>query len=299
MTGSVLSGGGQLRRGGSCAEAARSFGVSAGTVAKWTRCLRGLGPAGMPDRSPRPRRPRGATPAHVVERIVSLRRHRLTGAHIASLTGVSTATVSRVLKRDGLSRIKDLEPAEPARRCEHDNPGDMIHLDIKKLDRFGTPGHRATGTRAGRRQGSGWEYVHICVDDASRLACGGLFPGDEMCQSAVTCLRVSADRCKLLGVAVRRVTTDNGLRYTSREFAAACKDLGIQHVRTKPYMPRTNGTAELHPDGLEGVGLRPDLPGFGRARRRLPRLNPHVWLAPATRRLGVEVAHQPLADEQR
>ena len=166
---------------------------------------------------------RRPTPAHVVERIVSLRRHRLTGAHIAAATGVSAATVSRVLKRAGLSRIKDLEPEEPARRYEHDNPGDMIHLDIKKLGRFVRRGHRATGTRAGRRQGSGWEYAHICVDDASRVACGGLFP------------------C-----------------YTSKAFAAACKELGVRHVRTKPYTPRTNGGADaLQAAGGHGTAPKP------------------------------------------
>ena len=224
-------------------EAARSFGVAPKTVSKWVGRFRDFGPAGMPDRSSRPRRMRRPTPAHVVERIVHLRRCRLTGAHIAVATGVSTATVSRILKRAGLSRIKDLEPEEPARRYEHDNPGDMIHLDIKKLGRFVRPGHRATGTRAGRRQGSGWEYAHICVDDASRVACGGLFPNERQ-ESAVQSLRASVTYYKRLGVTVRRVMTDNGPCYTSHAFAAACKGLGVRHVRTKPYTPRTNGKAE-------------------------------------------------------
>ena len=209
-------------------EAARSFGVAPKTVSKWVGRFRDLGPAGMPDRSSRPRRMRRPTPAHVVERIVHLRRHRLTGAHIAVATGVSTATVSRILKRAGLSRIKDLEPEEPARRYEHDHPGDMIHLDIKKLGRFVRPGHRATGTRVGRRQGSGWEYAHICVDDASRVACGGLFPNERQ-ESAVQSLRASMAYYKRLGVTVRRVTTDNGPCYTSHAFAAACKGLGVRH----------------------------------------------------------------------
>ena len=208
-------------------EAAASFGVTANTVSKPGSGASGTGPAGMPDRSSRPRRMRRPTPGHVVERTVSLRRCRLTGAHIAVATGVSTATVSRILKRAGLSRIKDLEPEEPARRYEHDNPGDMIHLDIKKRGRFARPGHRATGTRAGRRQGSGWECAHICVDDASRVACGGLFP-DEKCQSAVECLGASVAHYKRIGVTVRRVMTDNGPCYTSRAFAAACKALGGQ-----------------------------------------------------------------------
>ena len=276
-------------------EAARSFGVAPKTVSKWVGRFRGFGPAGMPDRSSRPRRMRRPTPAHVVERIVHLRRHRLTGVRIASATGVSTATVSRVLKRAGLSRIKDLEPEEPARRYEHDHPGDMIHLDIKRLGRFRMPGHRATGTRVGRRQGSGWECAHICVDDASRVACGGLFPNERQ-ESAVQSLRASVAYYKRLGVTVRRLTADNGPCCTSKAFAAACKGLGVRHVRTKPYTPRTNGGAELHPDGHAGVGLCPDLRDLGAARGRLPGVDAHVQLAPAARRSGGEAAHQPLAD---
>ena len=209
------------------AEAVASFGVTANTVSKWVGRFRDFGLVGMPDHSLRPRRMRRPTPGHVVERVVSLWRCRLTGTHIASATGVSTATVSRILKRAGLSRIKDLESEEPARRYGHDNPDDMIHLDIKKLGRFVQPGHRATGTRAGRRQGSGWECAHICVDDASRVACDGLFP-DEKCQSAVECLGASVAHYKRIGVTVRRVMTDNGPCYTSRAFAAACKALGGQ-----------------------------------------------------------------------
>ena len=241
---------------------------------------------------------RRPTPAHVVERIVHLRRHRLTGAHIAAATGVSAATADRVLKRAGLSRIRDLEPEEPARRYEHDNPGDMIHLDIKRLGRFRTPGHRVTGTRAGRRQGSGWECARVCVDDASRVACGGLFPNERQ-ESAVECLATSADCYKRLGVTVRRVMTDNGPCYTSKAFAAACRRFGVRHVRTKPYTPRTNGGAELHPNGHEGVGLRPDLPDLGRARRRPPGMDPHVQLAQATLRHRFEAAHQPHPNGQR
>ena len=280
-------------------EAARSFGVAPKTVSKWVGRFRDFGPAGMPDRSSRPRRMRRPTPGHVVERIVHLRRHRLTGAHIAVATGVSAATVSRILKRAGLSRIKDLEPEEPARRYEHDHPGDMIHLDIKRLGRFAQPGHRATGTRAGRRQGSGWEYAHICVDDASRVACGGgLFPNERQ-ESAVQSLRASVDCYKRLGVTVRRVMTDNGPCYTSKAFATACRRFGVRHVRTRPYTPRTNGGAELHPDGHEGMGLRPDLPDFGRARGRLSCVDAHVQLAQAALRHRFEAAHQPHPNGQR
>ena len=238
------------------AEAAKSFGVTAKTVPKRAGRFQDLGPAGCADRSSRPRRMRRPTPGHVAERTVSLRRHRPAGARAATATGVPPATADRVLKRAGLSRIRDLEPEEPARRYEHDNPGDMIHLDVKKLGRFKGPSHRATGTRVGRRQGSGWEYAHTCVDDASRVACGGLFPNERQ-ESAVECLRASVAYYKRLGVTVRRVTADNGPCCTSKEFAAACQCFGVRHVRTKPYTPRANGDAELHPDGHGGSGTAP------------------------------------------
>ena len=242
---------------------------------------------------------RRPTPAHVVERIVHLRRCRLTGAHIAAATGVSAATVSRVLKRAGLSRIKDLEPEEPARRYEHDNPGDMIHLDVKKLGRFVRRGHRATGTRAGRRQGSGWEYAHICVDDASRVACGGLFPNERQEKRR----RVPGDlRGLLQAPRGHRPKGDDRQRpvlHVQGVRGPRAWRFDVRHVRTKPYTPRTNGKAELHPDGHEGVGLRPDLPDLGRARSRPPGVDPHVQLAQATLRHRFEAAHQPHPNGQR
>ena len=169
----------RARRETGHAEAAASLGVRTKTAALWAGHLRALGPTGCADRSSMPRRMHRPMPAHVVERIVSSRWRRTTGTRIASATGASRSAADRVLKRAGLSRIKDLDPEEPARRHQHDDPGDMIHLDIKKPSRFEAPGHRATGTRAGHRQGSGWKHDRICVDDASRIACDGLFPRRE------------------------------------------------------------------------------------------------------------------------
>ena len=166
------------------------------------------------------------------------------------MTGVSAATVSRVLRRAGLSRIKDLEPREPERRYEYKNPGDMIHLDIKKFGKFDRPGHRVTGDRTGqsnpraRKQGGhGWEYMHVCVDDASRIAFTDIYR-DEKKESAVAFLKAAVAYYQMLGVTINRVMTDNGGCYKSKLFAAACAQLGLRHIRTKPYTPRTNGKAE-------------------------------------------------------
>ena len=174
-----------------------------------------------------------------------MRRQRLTGKHIAQTVGVSSATVSRVLKRVGLSRLKDLEPAEPVRRYEHDDPGDMIHLDIKKLGRFKRTGRRITGDRTGQSntRGVGWEYVHVCVDDASRIAYTDIFPNEKK-HSAVAHLKAAVASYKRLGVTVKRIMTDNGPCYKSHAFVATCKKLSLKHVRTKPYTSRTNGKAE-------------------------------------------------------
>lgn len=230
--------------------AARAAGVCLRTVRKWIARYRAEGIAGLRDRSSRPDKLNRPTSQQTVDKIIELRRKRLTGKHIAHMTGVSAATVSRVLRRAGLSRIKDLEPKEPERRYEHKNPGDMIHLDIKKFGKFDRPGHRVTGDRRGqsnpraRKQGGyGWEYMHVCVDDASRIAFTDIHP-DEKKESAVAFLKAAVAYYRMLGVTINRVMTDNGGCYKSKLFAAACAQLGLKHIRTKPYTPRTNGKAE-------------------------------------------------------
>lgn len=234
-----------IEGGASFVEAARASGCSAKTAAKWWRRFELEGEAGLVDRSSRPHVLRNPTPEATGRRIVALRRQRLTGAHIAQKTGVSPATISRVLRRAGLSQLRDLEPAEPARRYERQSPGELIHLDIKRLGRFERVGHRITGDRTGqsKSRGIGWEFVHVCVDDASRLAFTQVHP-DEKAVSAVAHLRAAVAWYAQVGVTVARVMTDNGGCYRSRAFRAACAELGLRHIRTKPYTPKTNGKAE-------------------------------------------------------
>jgi len=224
---------------------AAAFGVDPKTVGKWVNRFRAEGAAGLGDRSSRPHRLRAPTPTSVQERIIALRRQRFTGQQIAREAKVSPATVSRILRRVRLSRIRDLEPPEPVRRYERDHPGDMIHIDIKRLGRFDQPGHRVTGDRTGQSNGRGvgWEFVHVCIDDASRIAFSQILP-DEKAASAVPFLRAAIDYYAGLGVTVTRVMTDNGSCYKAFAFRDACKALGLRHIRTRPYTPKTNGKAE-------------------------------------------------------
>jgi transposase InsO family protein len=225
------------------AQAALKFAVTLKVVRRWVKRYETEGRAGMADRSSRPRHSPNATGQAVADRIVALRRQRFTAKHIASLVAVSPATVSRVLARARLSRLKDLEPAEPVRRYEHDEPGDMIHIDIKKLGRFNRVGHRITGNRQASSRGIGWEFVHVCIDDASRVAFSQILP-DERKESAVAFLKAAVAYYRSLGVTVSRVMTDNGSCYRSKAFARACRDLDLKHIRTRPYTPKTNGKAE-------------------------------------------------------
>jgi transposase len=171
------------------AQAALQFAVTAKVVKRWVTRYQAEGRVGMADRSSRPRHSPNATDQAVADQIVALRRQRFTAKHIASVVAVSPATVSRVLARAGLSRLKDLEPAEPVRRYEREKPGDMIHIDIKKLGRFDRVGHRITGDHKGQSnsRGIGWEFVHVCIDDASRVAFSRILP-DERKESAVAFL---------------------------------------------------------------------------------------------------------------
>ena len=225
--------------------AARAAGVCPRTVRKWVARYKAEGVHGLEDRSSRPHRLRRPTPVAVVERVEGLRRQRWTGKQIAAEVGVSPATVGRILKRLGVNRIQALEPAEPVRRYERDHPGELIHIDIKRLGRFDRTGHRITGKRTGiaSSRGSGWEYVHVAIDDASRVAFSQILP-DERKGSAVAFLKAAVAYYQSLGVKVARVMTDNGSCYKSFAFRDACRDLGLRHIRIKPYTPRTNGKAE-------------------------------------------------------
>jgi transposase InsO family protein len=224
-------------------EAAAERGLSRQTAGKWLRRYRQEGAPGLRDRSSRPRRLRCPTPAASIALVETLRRQRWTGYRIAQQTGLSRATVSRILRRLGLSRLRDLEPPPPIQRYEHLRPGDLLHLDIKKLGRIARPSHRVTGRRRDRVAGIGWEHLHVAIDDHSRIAFSAMLP-DERADSAVAFLGRSLAYYARLGIRFRAVLTDNGSAYRSRAFAAACRRLGLQHRFTRPYTPRTNGKAE-------------------------------------------------------
>ena len=220
-------------------------GVCPRTVRKWIGRYQAEGIAGLQDRTSRPKRLHRPTPQAIVERVEALRRQRLTGKAIAAETGISPATVSRILKRLGLNRLGALEPVEPVRRYEREHPGELIHIDIKKLGKFDRIGHRITGDRSGpnKSRGAGWEYVHVCIDDASRVAISRVMK-DERKGSAVAFLKTAVAYYASLGVTVERVMTDNGSCYRSKAFAKACKRLRLKHLFTKPSTPKPNGKAE-------------------------------------------------------
>ena len=227
------------------AEAARRFNTTPKTVAKWVDRFRGLGVDGLHDRSSAPHSSPSQTPLATCDAVEVLRRQRRTQFHIAAELGLSKATVSRILGRRGLSLLSSLEPAEPRPRYERAAPGEIIHIDIKKLGKFSRIGHRITGDRHGQSntRGIGWEFVHVAIDDHSRVARIDIFP-DEKKQSAVAFLKATVAYYRNLGVTVDRVMTDNGSCYRSFAFARACKRLRIKHIRTRPYTPQTNGKAE-------------------------------------------------------
>jgi transposase InsO family protein len=224
--------------------AAQAVGVCPRTARKWLDRYRQEGLAGLKDRSSRPHRLYRPTPQVVINQIEVLRRQRMTGKQIAKEVGVSSATVSRVLRRLGLNRIKALEPAAPVRRYEREHPGELIHIDIKKLGKFVRTGFRITGDRRkGVSRGAGHEFVHVAIDDASRLAFCQIRP-DQRKESAIAFLEAAVAYYRSLGVKVIGIMTDNGSCYRAKAFATACKRLGLKHIFTKPYTPQTNGKAE-------------------------------------------------------
>jgi transposase InsO family protein len=227
------------------AATARQFNTTPKTVAKWVGRFRAEGVDGLRDRSSRPFTLPSQTPLSTRTAVEDLRRQRYTGKQIASTLAISPATVSRILRRLGLSKLAALEPPVPVRRYEREHPGELLHIDIKKLGKFNRIGHRITGDRTGQSntRGVGWEYVHVCIDDASRIAYAEI-KKDERKRSAVAFLKAAVDYYAKLGVSIQRVMTDNGSCYKSSAFARACKRLGLKHIRTRPYRPQTNGKAE-------------------------------------------------------
>jgi transposase InsO family protein len=241
-----------VEQGWSITKAAEAAEVSERTCSKWVKRYGAEGEAGLLDRSSAPRSIPHRTPDELVEVIVLLRRLRMTGAEIALCLAMALSTVSAVLMRVGLGKLSRLEPPEPPNRYERRHPGELVHVDVKKLGRIptGRAGHRVHGQRrlqrSPRKDGRrivGWEFVHVCVDDATRLAYVEVL-GDEKASTAVAFLHRAIAFYRRHGISVERVMSDNGARYRSTIHAFACRTLGLRHLRTRPYRPRTNGKAE-------------------------------------------------------
>ena len=232
-----------LRQAWSVFEAAEAAGLSNPTAYKWLQRYKAGRPSRLPDRSSRPQRSPRRTPRARRRRVLELRRLRMSGTEIAARLDLSPATVARILRCKGLSRLKALEPTEPPRRYEKQHPGELVHLDIKKLGRIRGVGHRITGRRQHRNRGIGWDFVHVAIDDASRLAYTEVL-ADERQDTAAGFLGRALAFYARHGIHVQRVLTDNGSCYRSKRFAKACRRLRVRHGFTQPYRPRTNGKAE-------------------------------------------------------
>jgi transposase InsO family protein len=233
-----------LQEGWNVSAVAASFEVSTRTVRKWLARFRREGWAGLENRSSAPHLVANKVPAPWLTMIARLRReYRMTGEEIALRLRLPRSTVASHLRRLGLGRLATLEPSEPARRYSRARAGELVHLDIKKLARFRRIGHRITGDRRHGSEGAGWEFVHVAVDDASRLAYVEVLP-DEKRQSVTGFLVRALRWFKRQGVRVERVMTDNGSGYVSRLFRKVCRLLRLRHIRTRPYTPKTNGKAE-------------------------------------------------------
>jgi transposase InsO family protein len=222
---------------------AAGVGVSDKTVRKWAERFSREGAAGLADRSSLPHRLRRPTAPTLVEQAIALRRQRLLMKHIAAQLELSIATVSRLLKRAGLSRLSALDPPPPIVRYEYAAPGDLLHLDTKKLGRFHRVGSRITGTHQKRSLGAGFEVAHVCIDDHSRLAYAEVLPNERK-ETTTTFLARALDHFQRLGISVARIMTDNGSAYRSLPIADLCRSRRLRHIFTRPYTPRTNGKAE-------------------------------------------------------
>jgi len=223
--------------------AAAAFNVSAKTAAKWTRRYKQPGPAGLKDLSSRPHRSPRQTSSSLLERVLALRRLRYNGWRIAHELKLSRATVSRILRRAGLNRLRSLDPPPPVIRYEHKCPGDLIHFDIKRLARIRKPGHRVTADRRKQSRGAGWEYLHIAIDDHSRIAFSAILP-DQSHRSAIRFFLMARAHFARFAISIRRLLTDNGSCYKHWIFRKTLWDQHIKHRFTRPYTPRTNGKAE-------------------------------------------------------
>jgi transposase InsO family protein len=224
-------------------EASAEFKLSRQSAAKWVKRYRELGVAGLADRSSRPHRLAHQSPVELIERVERMRREGWTGLRIAETTGLSSATVSRMLTRLRLNKRNMIEPKPPPVRYEHAAPGDLLHIDIKKFARIVKAGHRITGDPRDETRGAGWEFLYVAVDDHSRIAFTAMYP-DEKAVSSADFLAKAAAYFQRFGIVVRRVITDNGPCFLANLFRDTCRALGITPKRTRHYRPQTNGKAE-------------------------------------------------------
>lgn len=234
---------GRLARGESVAQLAAGYGLSTTTVRRWWRRYQAEGVAGLSNRSSRPHHSPRRLPRYRRRQIARLRRRRQSSLQIAATLGLPLPTVVQVQRQLGLARLSVLAPKPPVHRYERRVPGALIHLDIKKLGRIGRVGHRIHGDRRTRVRGIGWEYLHVAIDDATRLAYAALFP-DETAVSTAAFLVAAHRWFAQHGITWRALMTDNGGGYRSHRFQATRRQLKIRHVWTRPYRPQTNGKAE-------------------------------------------------------
>jgi transposase InsO family protein len=292
-------------QGWSLTAAAEAAGVSERTAAKWLARWRAKGEVGLLDRSSAPHRRPTQLRADRIRVIEALRRLRMTAAEIAECLGMALSTVSRWLKRIGLGKLSRLEPPEPSNRYERKRAGELVHLDVKKLGRIVIPGHRMTGNRRVRadrvwirdkrglrkRGTAGWEFVHVCVDDATRLAYAEVLE-DEKASTAAGFLKRAVGWFRSLGITVERVISDNGSCYRSRAHAQACHELGLRQLFTRPYRPRTNGKAERFIQTLTGRWAYGAI--YGSSAERTAALSGWLTHYNFTRRHG-SLGHRPPA----
>jgi len=223
--------------------AAARFSVSLKTAAKWVARYRRLGDAGLADRSSRPHCSPRQISSLLVEKVLAFRRGHMPGYEIARRTGLSPASVSRILRRAKLSRWRDLNPPPPVQRYEHPRPGDLLHLDIKGMTRFGEVSLRGDGRLRGKHSHPGFLALHVAVDDHSRMAFTQMLP-DQKAETTIGFLNAAVEFFAIHGIGIRALLTDNGSSYRSQQFRHACQQMAIKHSRTRPYTPRTNGKAE-------------------------------------------------------
>jgi transposase InsO family protein len=284
-----------VEEGWSLTKAAAAAEVSERTAGKWARRYREGGEAGLRDRSSAAHRVHNRTAAERIEAIAALRRIRLTAAQIAELLSMPEATVSGILRRIGMGRLGRLG-LEPARRYERSRPGELVHVDVKKLGRIARPGRRVTGRAAqwGQRRAyeQGWEFVHIAIDDATRLAYAEVL-GDERATTAAGFLRRAVAFFRRHGISVERVLSDNGACYRSRLHALACRSLGLRHLRTRPYRPQTNGKAERFIRTLLGEWAYGAI--YRNSAERTAALDGWLWIYNHRRRHGALGRRTPAA----